>query len=42
MSQSAVNQRFTEITDALNQPAILKVRVHFPRTTEKVNVVDQK
>lgn len=42
MSQSAVSQCLTEVTEALNQPEIFKAHVHFPRTTEELNIVRQK
>jgi len=42
MSQSAVSQCITEVTEALNQPLVFSKHVYFPRTIEELNIVRQK
>lgn len=42
MSQSAVSQCITEVTEALNQPVVISKHVYFPRTIEELNIVRQK
>ncbi|KAF0752220.1 putative nuclease HARBI1, partial [Aphis craccivora] len=41
MSQSAVSQCITEVTEALNQPLVFSKHVYFPRTIEELNIVRQ-
>jgi hypothetical protein len=42
MSQSAVSQCLSEVTEALNQPTVFNAHVYFPRSIEELNVVRQK
>jgi len=42
MSQSAVSQCITEVTEALNQPLVFNKHVCFPRTIKELNIVRQK